>query len=110
MRTDNGTFTFKVPASLGGAWITMRHERGIGSITFYVDPRGSEGASLQISGLLLEVEVDQGHEVIEKLYQAVREGDPKKKWARDARCTRCEQKRDRFSPLCRACARDGVSA
>lgn len=109
MRTDNGTFVFKIPALLGGARVTISNEYSSGSVTFYLFPRPGEDASLQLSGLLLEAETDLSQKQVLKIWQSVDEETIKKRWERDPRCTRCDEEREPFSPLCRACVRDGVS-
>lgn len=104
MRTDVGTFVFRIPSAAGGAKITVEYANGGESLVFHLSQHPpDEEASVQLSGHLLEIEAKQ--ELMQKVWQA-RENGIAEKWGRDVQCTECGLRRKPFSPFCDGCSED----
>ena len=108
MRTDVGTFVFRIPSPIDGAKITVEYANSTESIVFHLSHHlPDRTATVQLSGLLLEIEAkerlarevwqDQGHKVA-------------KRWERDVQCTECGQKRQPFCRFCDSCSRRALEA
>ena len=78
MRTDVGTFVFRIPSPIDGAKITVEYANSTESIVFHLSHHlPDRTATVQVSGLLLEIEAkerlikkvwqDTGHEVAERV-------------------------------------------
>ena len=110
MRTDVGTFVFRLPSQVNGAKITVEFANSSESMVFHLLHHGpNREAAVQLSGLLLEIEAFD-EELIEKVWQKERDNQVGKRWARDRRCMTCGQDRERFSHVCDSCLNEAVEA
>lgn len=102
MRTDVGTFTVRIPPSPDVAKVTIEFSNSERMVfhLFHHLPDGQ--AAVQLSGILLEIEAEASEKLLEKVWQAKKEGIAKI-WERDERCMGCSQARQRFSPACNSC-------
>lgn len=107
MRTDVGTFVFRVYSQAVGVKVTVEYASGSDPIVFHLrhHPPNSE-AAVQLSGHLLEIEA--GDELIGKIWQAESDNQVAKRWERDKRCMNCDQNRERYSHVCRSCLMKAV--
>ena len=102
MRTDVGTFVFKLHSQAKVAKITLEYPGSSDPIVFHLrhHPPNRE-AAIQLSGHLLEVEATET--LVGKIFQAEVDNRFRKRWERDRRCMECGQHRKRFFPVCTDC-------
>ena len=106
MRTDVGTFVFRIPSNVDGAKVTVEYANSSESIVFYLLHHPPDRkASVQLSGILLEIEANE--ELAGGVWQA--DGDQwGKRWGRDGRCMKCDQDRNPLFPFCDSCLIEAV--
>ena len=108
MRTDVGTFFFKIPPGVDMATITIEYPRSSDRavLHLYHHPPNRE-AVIQVSGHLLEAEATaHGNRLpfrAREIHQVEDDNKARKVWERDGTCFRCGEKRPKGERLCREC-------
>ena len=109
MRTDVGTFVFRIPSQANGAKVTVEYANSSESMVFHLLHHPPiRQATVQLSGLLLEVEA--GKELVGKIWQKETDDQVAKRWERDRRCMTCDQDRERFFHVCNGCLMEAAEA
>lgn len=99
MRTDVGTFVFRLPSPASGAKITVEYAESSEAMVFHLlhHPPNRQ-ATIQLSGHLLEIEADE--KLVRKVWQKENDNQVAKRWERDRRCVQCDQDRPYFAHVC----------
>jgi len=109
MRTDQGTFVFRIPSQVDGAKVTVQYANSSESMVFHLlHLSPNKEAAVQLSGLLLEIEANE--ELMGKVWQVEADDQVAKRWERDKRCMKCDQDRERFFHVCNNCLSKAVEA